>query len=379
MPGLYNNVPMVQNKPGRETLTEVFRSGSMEVHIRKENSLRRLYLELTTACNMSCPMCFRRNYENCDSFMDGQTLAMVYRSIDELDNLDHVVLGGIGEPLMHGSVRELACFIRERNIQLSLQTNGLLLRGDTADFIVETGFDRIIISYEPGELGHGENREILSIINNLAGLRKNMGRDRPAIWIEIVLTVNVMEELTGLCRDLADSGADGFILTNLLPVDEGYTDKIIYSTGREPDTELLRPFYDMVRRNSQVRFPNFSLKTERHCYFIENDAAVIRFDGSVTPCYRLLHDGGREYINGRCQEVNSRSFGNINRGDLLSIWNSRDYLWFRHVVRNALYPSCTDCKFYSACDYVNDVSYDCWGNSPSCGNCLWSRRIIICP
>ena len=116
-----------------------------------------------------------------------------------------------------------------------------------------------------------------------------------------------------------------------------------------------------------------------YCYFIENNAAVVRYDGAIAPCYRLLHEGGKEFIKDRCQELEAKSFGNINDEDIVSIWNKRDYLWFRFVVNNALYPSCTDCQFYEGCDYLRDTHSDCWGNSPSCGNCLWARRILICP
>jgi len=47
------------------------------------------------------------------------------------------------------------------------------------------------------------------------------------------------------------------------------------------------------------------------------------------------------------------SFGNIKEKSLGEVWSSEDYAWFRFIVKNAIYPSC--------------------------GDCLWVRRITLCP
>ncbi|MNO01582.1 hypothetical protein D3C81_2217640 [compost metagenome] len=48
-------------------------------------------------------------------------------------------------------------------------------------------------------------------------------------------------------------------------------------------------------------------------------------------------------------------------------------------MKNYMYPSCTDCDLRDACDFVKTSDIDCWGNEPSCADCLWSRRIVQCP
>jgi len=30
------------------------------------------------------------------------------------------------------------------------------------------------------------------------------------------------------------------------------------------------------------------------------------------------------------------------------------------------------------CSYTQDNEADCWGNEPSCADCLWYREMIIC-
>ena len=51
----------------------------------------------------------------------------------------------------------------------------------------------------------------------------------------------------------------------------------------------------------------------------------------------------------------------------------------RLMLEDFRFPSCTDCKLLSGCAYIDDNEMDCWGNSPSCAECLWARRIIACP
>ena len=57
----------------------------------------------------------------------------------------------------------------------------------------------------------------------------------------------------------------------------------------------------------------------------------------------------------------------------------KEYETFRYIVKNAIYPSCTDCSLREVCDFTKNTEFDCWGNHPSCGDCLWARSLIQCP
>jgi hypothetical protein len=86
-----------------------------------------------------------------------------------------------------------------------------------------------------------------------------------------------------------------------------------------------------------------------------------------------------EYIFGREKQVNAHSFGNVFKEPLYEIWNSSEYTLFRYIVGNALFPFCTDCPLRDSCDLVQTTDSDCFGNTPSCGDCLWAKGIIRCP
>jgi hypothetical protein len=86
-----------------------------------------------------------------------------------------------------------------------------------------------------------------------------------------------------------------------------------------------------------INFPKFELLTERMCKFIKKDSNIIRADGEVASCYRLLHSY-TEYAFGRKKEVNAYSFGNALEKSIYEIWNRKEYKVFRYNVKKFTLP-----------------------------------------
>ena len=120
------------------------------------------------------------------------------------------------------------------------------------------------------------------------------------------------------------------------------------------------------------------LRTERDCKFIKDKTMCINIRGDVSPCYALMH-AYTCYIYEREKQMYPCYLGNVNDRPLREIWQKRGYINFRETVEDYKFPSCTDCKGLDGCNYTEDNAMDCWGNSPSCAECLWARRIIACP
>ncbi len=126
-------------------------------------------------------------------------------------------------------------------------------------------------------------------------------------------------------------------------------------------TPVVDELHKIANSGLYIKIPKFELKTERQCDFDENNVAVVRWDGEVSPCYRFLHTY-YEYIFGRKKKVNAYSFGNVREKSLAEIWTSEKYTWFRFTMKNYMYPpSCTDCELRDACDFVKTSDIDCWG------------------
>ena len=371
---------------------EVYPFSGGELVLYKSDKLQKLYIELTNRCNFSCRMCFRNNFSADFGSMPDRVLDALLQQIGALPHLKAALIGGIGEPLLHPRFREVVTALKRRGTVVDVQTNGVLLDDELIDFLLQQQTDRIITSYECGAVGHVQATGLKTTISKIAERRRalcggNSRANHPRITLEWILTADTFDRLFSEATEMVALGVNEFILSNLLPMEESMAaDSLIFSrhTGRQDRVawknqgDILEPFIDALRYRAKVQRPEFHLRTERRCSFVDNNAAVIRHDGEVAPCYRLLHES-REYYQGRWRDVVPHSFGNIANSALNAIWNSRDYLWFRHQVGNKLYPSCPDCELRDGCDYIADTSADCYANSPSCADCLWDRQILICP
>ena len=84
--------------------------------------MKKVYLEITNACNLNCPFC---TYEKGQSYMN----------INDIDNYlkqikpycDYIYLHIIVEPLLHPNFNEILNLLDQYQMHLQLVTNGLLL------------------------------------------------------------------------------------------------------------------------------------------------------------------------------------------------------------------------------------------------------------
>lgn len=224
------------------------------------------------------------------------------------------------------------------------------------------------------EIGHADSQQIIEAIVLLDAVKEEMGSNKPTIGVEFVVTRENASHLPQL-PELRKIGVAEVIISNLIPTSEKTVNEAIYG---EAENGYIDEFIRKCFKGPKYVLPEFRIRTERRCDFVKRRSAVVRWDGSVAPCYRLLHSY-KEYILGREVWVKAHSFGSIKEESLDKIWLKDEYVMFRYVVDNSLYASCLDCKLAEGCYFSASTESDCFGNSPSCGDCLWSRRIVICP
>jgi len=80
-------------------------------------------LDLTTACNFSCPFCVDSKLINAGKSL---TLEEVQKTIDTLHShgLLSVILIGGGEPTLHKDFEKIVRYIKSKNLQIGIATNG---------------------------------------------------------------------------------------------------------------------------------------------------------------------------------------------------------------------------------------------------------------
>ncbi len=359
-----------------------FNFDGAEIYIPERADMQYLFVEITNRCNLKCEMCFKQYWEDEEGDMPYKLFLKILNDAQEFPDLKMLYFGGIGEPTVHPDFMRMIEEVKSREIGVGVSTNGFLLTQERMERLVEIGVDLIYISLDsipvqPTDIGHIMPGVTVDRLKRLAEIKNRKGSEIPHIGVEVVVTKGNYNLLGKIAEYLANYDINSLLLSNLIPITEEHSKQIVYDGNVD-----IEPYLDKLYRNSYsgflLRVPEFKLRTERHCDFVENKVAVVRWDGEVSPCYRFLHTYP-EYVFGREKKVYSHSFGNVKDKSLKEIWTSRDYTWFRFAVKNSLFPSCTDCPLVNSCSFVQDTKTDCWGNEPSCGDCLWWRKIAQCP
>jgi putative metalloenzyme radical SAM/SPASM domain maturase len=200
----------------------------------------RLFVELTTRCNLQCGMCVKQN--GTGGIAEGTMTTETFESLaPAFPHLDSLVLNGIGESLLHP---QLESFIsRARSLLpghawIGFQSNGMALTEQRAASLVDAGLDRICLSLDT--VSHDSFRAIRSggemqgIEAAFASLNKARLRrkDRDLrIGIEFVLMRNNIADLPDAIRWAGREGAGFAIVTQLLPYQKDLVAQAAYDTN----------------------------------------------------------------------------------------------------------------------------------------------------
>ncbi|MGQ4891436.1 MAG: radical SAM protein [Candidatus Njordarchaeia archaeon] len=119
---------------------------------------------------------------------------------------------------------------------------------------------------------------------------------------------------------------------------------------------------------------------DRSCPYIDKKAVFVRHDGKVAPCmnYAYTHP---TYVNGHIRIDKEVIFGDLNKENFMDIWMNEKFIKFRDMLSNMNknLPWCGDCPYSSTgCWFVNTNDMDCYGNEPTCNECLYSIGLSKC-
>jgi len=351
---------------------------------RASDDIRKVFIEITTRCNLSCENCIRNAWSEPVGDMDMQTFERVMEDLGNLPELREVYFGGYGEPLLHPRFPEMLERIKSLGVRVTVTTNGTLLTEDKAEMLVSTPLDRLFVSVDSprpdlfSEIRGGANLD--TVVENLKRVKdlRDLSESRlPTIGLEFVITDRNFDDIKRLPALAKEVGASIVLLTHLLPHTEELARRIAY--GKE-SREIPHPEGWAVVAGYYVMWgilstPRNEWGANRRCRFVNEKGVVIGRDGGVSPCYALMHSYPY-YIFGDRKEVTRYVLGNVNETPLQEIWKSREYVLFRANVRDFRFPSCVDCGLN--CD-IRQQNDDCWANTPSCADCLWAQDIIRCP
>jgi len=367
--------------------------------------LTKLYVEITTACNLDCQMCVRRSWDEPTGHLPLATFANLMAQLGALPGPPTIHLSGYGEPMVHPNFLEIVDKAKATGARVEVTTNGALLTADTARALVEAELDRLVVSIDGATPEHYEDIRVRSsfkqVVENFRHLRRLKLRfkgrhSKPEVGIAFVAMKQNIADLPKLPWLATYLGANEIQVSNLVPHTPEMEAEILYGRSLRaaayrpsrwvPNVSLPKldmnghtaaPVGQMFDSTVSLSLLDVSLSSRNdYCRFAQEGYAAIRWDGAVSPCLPLLHNHPM-YLLGRRKEVTHLALGNIEQQPFIEIWESPAFAQFRASLRQFPFSPCSTC---GGCERFSGNFVDCTGNTfPTCGGCLWAQGFVQCP
>ncbi len=355
----------------------------------------KIQIELTNRCNLSCSHCIR-NYWNAKP---ADLPLSKFKEIVDTFDADRFILYGFGESTIHKDFNEILKVARSK-AEVLLVTNGLNV-SRFADKI-----DVLAISI---------NQFNKSIRSMLKGLKSDK------LYISVILTKDNIHEFPELVKWACENEIN-VITTNLVPYSAEMYEKTLFVEVSRKSVEICKNLSDINKFSREVaRLSPKALKLYKEvldalgeydlnlsyisknwdrilmaeraestlrkveeiasAYDIEldlpkmfadaknrrcpyEDCIFVRADGKFAPCMELAYTHPLYLEFERI--IEERTSDNVDNEFFKKKRNLDEF-----------FPWCGDCQFAEGCWYI-DESMDCYGNKPSCSQCLYSVGIAKC-
>ena len=373
--------------------------------MQANDSLTKLYVEITTACNLDCTMCVRRVWNEPIGDMPLATFSSLMEQLRQLASPPTIHLGGYGEPTVHPDFVEIVRQAKAIGARVEMTTNGALLDSGLAAALVDLGLDRLVVSIDGvtaesyGDIRANGNFGL--VIDNLRGLRRIKMRrggehSLPEVGIAFVAMKRNVADLSEMPRLATHVGASHIQVSNLVPHKPEMEREILYEGALRtcafrasrwvadmslPKLDLdgytVEPLRQVFNSTASISLLDASLSARNdYCRFAQEGYAVVRWDGKVSPCLPLLHDHPM-YLRGRRKDVTHKTLGDITEQPLPAIWGSQQFVDFRARLRAFPFSPCSTC---GGCERFEGNLIDCSDQTfPVCGGCLWAQGFVQCP
>jgi len=187
------------------------------------DTLRRVYVEATSLCNLSCASCIRNAWTEPMGHMPmgryRQLLAGLWAAQpQELT----IAFGGFGEPLTHPQFLEMVRLARAQELRVELITNGTLMEPAVARALVELGVAQVVVSIDgPDQESYASIRDtaLAPVLAHIAALRdaRRRARSHMKLGLAFVAMRRNIQAVPELLRLAAELQVDFITISNLIP------------------------------------------------------------------------------------------------------------------------------------------------------------------
>lgn len=270
-------------------------------------------IEPTTSCNLSCPECpsglkkFTRPTGKINLSDYKLILAQMGR------HLQYITLYFQGEPLLHPLFSEFVILAKEKKITVATSTNAHFLNRETAQKVVDSGLDRLIISldgtdqetYTKYRRG-GDFDTVISNIKSMVEVRQERRVNHPFLELQFLVLKHNEHQIQEVKKMGKALGID----------------KVVLKTAQVYEFEEGNDFIpnlDKYARYKKQADGTYRIKNKlpNRCFRMWS-GCVITWDTQVVPC---------------CFDKDAdHRFGNLKNNDFKKIWRNKDYNKFRNQI-----------------------------------------------
>jgi MoaA/NifB/PqqE/SkfB family radical SAM enzyme len=331
---------------------------------RIETGPRVVFIEVTNRCNLLCQTCPH-------TYFDREPLKSLSREefiriAKQFPHMKRVLLHGVGEPLLNRELPEIIQYLKGRDVEVIINSNGTLLTPKWQEQLIKSGLDQYRCSIDGAKdetyariRGANLLPKLRRGLEGLVKTKERLGAKNPQISIWCVATRENLQELPELLQLAADLG-----------VMEVYMQRLVYF-AREPEKQ-----YGMAReqlsffgqdqneedriieectRLSQTLGINFLASGGRDPI---NSLAAARTE-DFAPWQACMRPWTTAYItaNGNClpccispfatDDYQSLILGNLFERPFSEIWNETDYQkWRMDLLGDHPHKACASCGVY---------------------------------
>ena len=390
--------------PGDEIRVEPNGNG---LHLHPSiHTLKRVYVELTNRCNLTCSTCMRNVWDVKYGNISETVFERILMGLEDSAEKPELFLGGYGEPLSHPKALKLVKQAKTRGHRVSLITNGILLTEEVANSLIDLKLDMLWVSLDGAsaecytDVRLGDSLPL--ILENLTRLRtlkyQRFGisnwSGHPKLGIAFVAMQRNIHDLGKVIHMGTRLGAVEFSITNVLAHNAELLNENLYMrsldmvAGQEIRPTVHMPLVDIqpqtlkalgevLKDLNQVELTGSLLnRNTDQCPFVERGSMSVRWDGKVSPCLPLLYTH-QHYLGDRERTSKECFVGDVRERSLLQIWEDQGYRELRKRLQDFDFSPCVFCN---SCEMALENVEDCFGNiHPTCGGCLWAQGLIRCP
>lgn len=217
------------------------------------DSPKKIYVELTTRCNLRCSMCVKYTAGSCIPDCDID-LDVFHQLLPSLATIDNLVLSGIGESLLHPNLSEIIGLARKHmpaSGTIGMQSNGCLLDRDKAFELIEQGLTSLCFSVDSFNdtcSPDHETREhsfqvVKDAVRNVNSARE-FASTKFDLGLQIVLTDSTIEDLPSLVSWGAKNEIDYIIASHLIQYDNEVGKQNLFNSHSLEAIQLYKKYHE---------------------------------------------------------------------------------------------------------------------------------------